>query len=132
MFEKVWAMSSDLKTTITLWRVTEKRFIRPVMDGQKPPKEVKVVGDRSKLTYIGTDLECDIYTGEVGSVLDEDMNVPDKVLSYVKYQNISRLIITQIREKVNEIVQESRSISEISEDNKEPNNNSSCPEDRSE
>lgn len=127
MFEKVWGLSNDLRTAVTLWKVDDKRFIRPTSE-EKPPKEVKVVGNHSKLKYIGTNLNCDIYEGDMSNLLQEDYNVPQDVLDYMNYMNRSRIILLQIGEKVNEIIQESRSISEASKGVEESDGETSSSE----
>ena len=101
MFEKVWGMSSDSRTAITVWKVGDKRFIKP-HDDEKPPKEVKIIGKREKLVYKGTDLNCDIYEGDVECDLSQDINIPQDVMDYTNYSNRSMIILAQIKEKINE------------------------------
>ena len=117
MYGKVWAVSSDLKETCVLWEVSKSRFVKP--SSKKPPKEVKVIGSRDKLMYDGSDLDCDIYRGQVSTQLEMGNDIPQVVLDYLNYRNKSHLILEAIKERVDGIIQESRKLSEASENNEE-------------
>lgn len=117
MFEKVWALSDDLRTAVTVWRVGERRYIKP--HDPKPPKIIKVVGKKVLLNYVGSDIDCDIYEGEVPGKLEEDRDLPQEVIDYLNYYNKITLILAKLEKEVNEIIQESRKLSETPEDKEE-------------
>lgn len=126
MFGKLWAVSSNLRVTVTLWNISGDRFVRP-HEG-KPPKEVKVVGRNKSLTYRGTELNCDVYEGDVKCDIVDYIDVPQDVLDYADYYMKSSVILAKIKEKTDEVVQESRRLHETPEDSEESNGEGSISE----
>lgn len=126
MFGKVWAVSSNLKVTVTLWNISGNRFVRP--HEERPPKEVKVVGRNRSLRYKGTELNCDVYEGDVKCDIVDYVDVPQDVLDYSDYYIKSSVILAKIKERADEVVQEFRGVHETPEDSEESDSGTGIPE----
>lgn len=138
MIERISAISANSHSIAPMWKVGENRFIKPHLEQKdfkgrrmKPEIQYKVWGSGS-LWYKGTELDCDIYEGNIESGLKEDNDPPSLITDYVDYYRKSAEILTLIRSSVNETIQKSRELHETPEAVEEPDTDSSSPEAESE
>ena len=134
MIERVSTISANAHKVALMWRVGETRFIKPHYEEKdskgkriRPEIQYKVLGG-GNLWYKGTELDCDIYEGNITYGLKEDDDPPNLITDYVTYYQKSAEILAKIRSHLDEVIQESRRVSETSEESEEFNNNSSGSE----
>lgn len=138
MIERISTISANAHRVALMWKVGETRFIKPHHEEKdskgkriKPEIQYKVLGG-GNLWYKGTELDCDIYEGNITYGLKEDDDPPNLIVDYVTYYRKSAEILAKIRSHLDEVIQESRRISETPEESEESDSISGSPETESE